>query len=98
MGEHLKVDFTLFVLFFPSGMKRKRMRTNDTSNLSDEETGDRVAFLTRPGVGDQHTGLTQEILVMELADDCTPKRKAMHLSPTAVNPLKGVLKKRYVYT
>lgn len=72
----------------------KRKRVLRDSQRSDDEENTNIAILTK--TNEKHTGLTQEILVMDVSD-CTPKRKALHISPIVKNktsPLKGVLKKR----
>ena len=47
---------------------------------------------------ENHSGLTQEIMALELeVSQNTPKRISIHPTPERrKNPLKGVLKKRYV--
>lgn len=43
---------------------------------------------------ENHSGLTQEIMALELSQN-TPKRLALHPTPDwRKNPIKGVLKKR----
>ncbi|XP_077296221.1 serine/threonine-protein kinase greatwall [Arctopsyche grandis] len=77
--------------------KRKRV-LRDSQQHSDEEVNLNVALLKKPFNEPIHSGLTQELLVMDVSD-CTPKRKAIHISPIAVkknSPLKGVLKKRWM--
>lgn len=45
---------------------------------------------------ENHSGLTQEIMALELSQN-TPKRMSIHPTPDKrKNPIKGVLKKRYV--
>lgn len=45
---------------------------------------------------ENHSGLTQEIMALELTQN-TPKRIAIHPTPDKrKNPIKGVLKKRYI--
>lgn len=47
---------------------------------------------------ENRSGLTQEILALEISQN-TPKRMALHPTPDRrINPIKGVLKKRYVHT
>lgn len=70
--------------------KRKRFLEN-----LDPDTP--VSVSTLKGAKEECTGLTQEILAMDISHN-TPKRKALHLSPVELkrkSPLKGVLKKRW---
>ncbi|KAI5640525.1 protein kinase domain-containing protein [Phthorimaea operculella] len=67
--------------------KRKRIIDND----GDTPTG--VTSLLESK--ENHSGLTQEILALELSQN-TPKRIALHPTPDRrKNPIKGVLKKRW---
>lgn len=66
--------------------KRKRILDND----GDTPTG--VTSLAESK--ENHSGLTQEILALELSQN-TPKRMSIHPTPDRrKNPIKGVLKKR----
>ncbi|KAG6457714.1 hypothetical protein O3G_MSEX010447 [Manduca sexta] len=74
----------------PSFRAKKRKRILDCDG--DTPTG--VASLLESKVN--HSGLTQEIMALELSQN-TPKRMSIHPTPDRrKNPLKGVLKKRWV--
>ncbi|XP_049877967.1 serine/threonine-protein kinase greatwall isoform X1 [Pectinophora gossypiella] len=67
--------------------KRKRILDND----GDTPTG--ITSLAESK--ENHSGLTQEILALELSQN-TPKRMSLHPTPDRrKNPIKGVLKKRW---
>ncbi|XP_050666259.1 serine/threonine-protein kinase greatwall isoform X6 [Leptidea sinapis] len=71
------------------GKKRKRILDCD----GDTPTG--VTSLAESK--ENHSGLTQEIMALELeVTQNTPKRISIHPTPERRNPLKGVLKKRWV--
>lgn len=66
--------------------KRKRILECDTP----------VAVTTLADSKENHSGLTQEILALDLSQN-TPKRQALHPTPDRrKNPIKGVLKKRCI--
>lgn len=77
------------MLFTPDSFrakKRKRILEGD----GDTPTG--VTSLAESK--ENHSGLTQEIMALELSQN-TPKRMAIHPTPDRrKNPIKGVLKKR----
>ncbi|XP_075971918.1 serine/threonine-protein kinase greatwall isoform X1 [Anticarsia gemmatalis] len=74
----------------PSFRAKKRKRILDCDG--DTPTG--VASLLESK--ENHSGLTQEIMALELSQN-TPKRMSIHPTPDKrKNPIKGVLKKRWV--
>lgn len=78
-------------LSFNSFRAKKRKRILDCDG--DTPTG--VTSLAESK--ENHSGLTQEIMALELTQN-TPKRMSLHPTPDRrKNPLKGVLKKRYFF-
>ncbi|CAB3240565.1 unnamed protein product [Arctia plantaginis] len=74
----------------PSFRAKKRKRILDCEG----ETPTGVASLAESK--ENHSGLTQEIMALELSQN-TPKRISIHPTPDKrKNPIKGVLKKRWV--